>query len=911
MKKESENMEFTGERYIPTEQGRIRLEHYHRYAMVLDVVKEKDVLDVACGEGYGSSCMADVARSVVGVDISDEAVQHASSSYKKPNLAFRQGSATALDFAEASFDVVVSFETIEHLAEQAQMLAEIRRVLRPNGVLVISSPNRPIYSEEIGEPNEFHVKELDFNEFDALLRTQFPNIQYFGQRMLMGSVIQPLEGGQSSFRAWHDDGNDLKPNAGHLAEPVYFVAVCGIHRVDLPSIDTSVLYPDKLDLVKHYVGFAKWAQTLDRIVAERDGQIANLNQVIITERDAQLDAYRLQAEQYDLQVRAAKEQIANLNQAMAERDGSIISLTDEIVRRGEWALRLDAELKEERVRLHEITHSNSWRLTLPIREAFDSAPGKQAKRYAREALRLAKSIYQSLHFSYQTKAARRNALAIIRGVAVKFKNAVLILNKIFYYIQKYGVKESFLTIRYKAKQRRPTIKLDSSTRISLQNILSHLSISLESEQLLTALINMLGQERTSRIMANIVEVEKFIFTKNNGEVYPIIHASQLPIPLPQTRKRNILFITSEFPNPHHGGGNRVLNFIKTLSAGNNIYLCTAFFTNEHEHILPSLASYCREILKIPFGRFGGNQDEIRNWLGATTIDIVHYEWQRSLENYAADFGRTQIFTFMEAVSLRLLMDMERLPPLSAIWLEKLEELAYALWLEFVQASKVDARIAVTKKDAKYFSNLYPFQEYAVLNHGLDFDEFTLPDIEAEPYTLIFVGNYLHYPNADALEFFFNEIWENIRMEIPDIRIYVVGANPPDNLLRRSDGKQIIITGTVADVRPYIQKASVCIAPLISGAGLRGKVIEYAALHRPFVATSIASTDLVFKDGIDYFCADTPLEFSDKIITLLKDPQLARRMAEAAYVTARQNYDNQLLTRYLLSLYEHWENCPDV
>ncbi len=273
-------MKFTGERFIPTEQGRIRLEHYHRYAMVLDIVKEKDVLDVACGEGYGSSFMADAARSVVGVDISDEAVQHASATYTKANLMFRQGSATALDFDEASFDVVVSFETIEHLAEQAEMLAEIRRVLRADGLLVISSPNRPVYSEESGEHNEFHVKELDFKEFDDLLRVQFPTIEYFGQRILMGSVLQPLEGGQPNFRAWHDDGNNLKPDTGHLAEPVYFVAICGTYNANLPAIDSSVIYPDKLDLVKHYVGFAKWAQSLEITLAESDKQIVALNQTI-------------------------------------------------------------------------------------------------------------------------------------------------------------------------------------------------------------------------------------------------------------------------------------------------------------------------------------------------------------------------------------------------------------------------------------------------------------------------------------------------------------------------------------------------------------------------------------------------------------------------------------------------------
>lgn len=370
-------MKFTGERFIPTEQGKIRLEHYHRYAVVLDVVTEKDVLDVACGEGYGSSIMADVAHSVVGVDISDEAVQHASTAYKKKNLTFRQGSATNLNFADASFDVVVSFETIEHLAEQAEMLAEIKRVLRPDGVLVISSPNRPVYSEESGEHNKFHVKELDFKELDKLLRTQFPNVQYYGQRMLMGSVIQPFEGGQSSFRAWHDDGNSLKPMAGRLAEPVYFVAVCGTSGVNLPCVDMSVLYPDKLDLVKYYVGFAKWAQTLDRVVAQRDGQIANLNQAVV------------------------------------ERDGQIANLSDETVRLGEWALRLDGELKEERAWLLRITQSNSWRITLLLREMrrWLTAPKQQAKRYARGGLCLAKRVYQSLPLSYQAKAAHRNAFA--------------------------------------------------------------------------------------------------------------------------------------------------------------------------------------------------------------------------------------------------------------------------------------------------------------------------------------------------------------------------------------------------------------------------------------------------------------------------------------------------------------------
>ncbi|MDO4769518.1 MAG: class I SAM-dependent methyltransferase, partial [Brachymonas sp.] len=306
-------MKFTGERFVPTEQGEIRIEHYHRYAVVLDIVKGKAVLDVACGEGYGSFLMADVARTVVGVDISEDAVQHASSIYHKPNLEFFQGSATNLAFANASFDVVVSFETIEHLLEQEEMLSEIRRVLRPDGILVISSPNRPVYSEESGRHNEFHLKELDFQEFDTLLHVHFSKVRYLGQRLQMSSVIQPLSGTSDVSSVWVDDGSGIRAHSGRLKDPVYFLALCGSANANIPHIGMSALYPESTDLVKHYVGFAKWAQTLDGVVVERNEQISNLMRTV-AERDGQ--------------IIESREQLGGLMRSVAEHDGQIAEYRD-------------------------------------------------------------------------------------------------------------------------------------------------------------------------------------------------------------------------------------------------------------------------------------------------------------------------------------------------------------------------------------------------------------------------------------------------------------------------------------------------------------------------------------------------------------------------------------------------------
>ncbi|NWL76803.1 hypothetical protein DM872_08080 [Pseudomonas taiwanensis] len=350
-------MEFTGERFVPSEQGKIRIEHYHRYALVLDLVEGKSVLDIACGEGYGSFVIASSAELVVGVDVSEDAIVHASRTYAKDNLTFKQGSASAIDYADETFDVVVSFETIEHLAEQSEMLAEVRRVLRKDGVLVISSPNRPVYALESGGHNEFHVKELDLEELDELLRAQFPAVRYLGQRMLMGSVIQPLIGEPRSFRAWQDDGVQLRPTAGRLVEPVYFIAICAASADLVPTVGASVLSPGNLDLVKQYVGFARWAQNLDEMVGQCRDQIRNLS-LALSERDSHVVSLTKTILERDGRaielVQSITErdgQIDALNRNLMERDNQLAVRLQDVTERGEQVLRLNQLVIEHDERL--------------------------------------------------------------------------------------------------------------------------------------------------------------------------------------------------------------------------------------------------------------------------------------------------------------------------------------------------------------------------------------------------------------------------------------------------------------------------------------------------------------------------------------------------------------------------------
>jgi SAM-dependent methyltransferase len=172
-------LEYTGERMVPERaSGRTFWEHIGRYRFARDFVRGKRVLDVACGEGYGAAALAKAgAASVVGVDLSVAACEHARRKY---GLDARPGDALDLPLPDRSIDLVVSFETIEHVADPAAFLAECARVLTPDGTLIVSTPNRPVYSAE-GAHNPFHRVECDEREFGELLRPRFESVRLFTQ----------------------------------------------------------------------------------------------------------------------------------------------------------------------------------------------------------------------------------------------------------------------------------------------------------------------------------------------------------------------------------------------------------------------------------------------------------------------------------------------------------------------------------------------------------------------------------------------------------------------------------------------------------------------------------------------------------------------------------------------------------
>jgi SAM-dependent methyltransferase len=189
---ETDQKEFTGERFLPGYvDGSIELEHVHRYCFALPFAASRRVLDVACGEGYGSDLLGQVAETVVGLDIDGASIDRARQRYSRHNLSFKACSATEIPFEDHSFDVIVSFETVEHLRDQNAFWSEVKRVMRPGGIFLLSSPNRSVYGSQRSTPNPFHRREFTHAELVSELSGRFSHHRVFSQSIVFGSLLVP------------------------------------------------------------------------------------------------------------------------------------------------------------------------------------------------------------------------------------------------------------------------------------------------------------------------------------------------------------------------------------------------------------------------------------------------------------------------------------------------------------------------------------------------------------------------------------------------------------------------------------------------------------------------------------------------------------------------------------------------
>jgi SAM-dependent methyltransferase len=352
-------LEFTGERVIPgLVDADLLNEHVARYRFAARFAEHARVLDAGCGTGYGAAELANPA-AVIGIDISADAVAHARDAFSKPGVHFVQGACESLPFAAESFDLVVAFEVIEHLEGWQRMLAEAHRVLRPSGVLLVSTPNKAWYNESraAAGPNPYHVREFEYLEFKAALEAVFPHVRLWTQNHSDAIAFIPA----LSSCGVLDAPGDRAPEHAH-----FFLAACSQSPIAEPRAFARL--PSAGNALRER---QRHISLLESEIEQKNEWLAGLHGEMDTAREVITQLQReLQSthEGYRERVSLLESEAAVRLNWIADLEGQIARGRNEIARLGlerdemegtiadrtRWAQSLDAEVERLRTELQRV-----------------------------------------------------------------------------------------------------------------------------------------------------------------------------------------------------------------------------------------------------------------------------------------------------------------------------------------------------------------------------------------------------------------------------------------------------------------------------------------------------------------------------------------------------------------------------
>lgn len=351
-------IEFTGERVIPGEvNDDLWAEHLARYAFAARFAGRR-ILDLGCGTGYGTAELAANAAFATGIDIGAEAIAHARSHYPLPNIRFLVGSATAVPLAAQSFDLITAFEVIEHLSDWRSLLDEARRVIAPNGVFLVSTPNKLYYAESRAKegPNPFHIHEFEFAEFREALAQYFPNVTVLLQNRLESFVFSPS---QAVFRQTEAR---IDGTRGSADEAHFFIGICSVEAKPEPR--TFLYVPRASNVLREreqhiHLLQLELAQTKEWLASVTTDHQKLLD--LHADLTRHLEEHNQWALKLETDWKAALTRISQLQdelkteqagaqEVVAKYEHVVAELHDENRRRTEWAIETEQRLSEHLAR---------------------------------------------------------------------------------------------------------------------------------------------------------------------------------------------------------------------------------------------------------------------------------------------------------------------------------------------------------------------------------------------------------------------------------------------------------------------------------------------------------------------------------------------------------------------------------
>lgn len=396
---------------------------------------------------------------------------------------------------------------------------------------------------------------------------------------------------------------------------------------------------------------------------------------------------------------------------------------------------------------------------------------------------------------------------------------------------------------------------------------------------------------------------------------------------------NILIVSpySIFP-VHHGGAALMYNAIKHLSPRHNLHLLSFVDTEEELRTNRELERYCREVRlllrrSLPQTDFVGLTPyavkefrspeflaELHRMIYCHDIDVVEIEYTQ-MAQYFLDLRTTAFFLDEHNVYflsvLRTLLGSRSL----LVQLQSLREWLRAFRYELRMCEKFDCILAMTPKEQAYLRSF--LRNERVSRHspaGIDVSEFP-PRVQSrrEP-SLLFVGYLRHEPNVTGICTFCEKVFPRIRARVPEVQLYIAGAEAPPEILELNRQPGVHVLGFVPDLGPFYERCGVFVAPILSGAGVRIKILEAFAAGIPVVSTPIGAEGLEVADGRHLLIAEGQADFAAKIELLLQDQGKGCQLAAAARQLMETRYSwaaiaERLEETYRQVLAEKWARIP--
>lgn len=407
------------------------------------------------------------------------------------------------------------------------------------------------------------------------------------------------------------------------------------------------------------------------------------------------------------------------------------------------------------------------------------------------------------------------------------------------------------------------------------------------------------------------------FQSPASTLQPLLRAQGRP-----PTSKNILFICPYIPCVGvHAGAGRMHTMIRLLSRRHRVSVITFVDKESEFKYVPELERYCQEVVAIhrkpPYRRrsplllepfvvseFNSSQmeAEIHRLLLEQDFDIVQVEYTQ-MAQYVPNTVRTcTLLTEHEVAFATHRRAFETLP---FSWNKFRALMGWLMMIDYELRAcrRFDKIITLTDADRRELLSFEPGLDIEVVPMGVDSSCFRPQDVPEEPNSLVFVGYFRHSPNVHGIIRFCREILPLIRREIPEVKLSIVGSSPPDEIIRLGKMDNVVVTGWVEDIKPYIARSAVCIAPLWLGTGMRVKILEAWGMGKPVVTTSVGSQGIDCIPGEDVLIADDPQEFAAHTVRLLRDKALREKLGRNGRKRVEAQYDWEVIIQQVEQMYD--------